>query len=196
MPLFERVLQRVAVGRGTSLLDLGCGAGVLCRIAADRGAQVTGIDRDAGQLEQAAALVPEGAFDMGDMLALPYPAGSFDVAVCVQSLMHVTNPLTALREAVRVVRPGALVVVTIWGKEESCGRVAGRPPRLRARATGAERRELRHRAPSRAGGAGRLPDIGWRRLPAGQHLSLSRRELAPDFAVTYSNLDFRRRVLR
>ena len=120
MPLFERVLQRAGVGRGTSLLDLGCGAGPLCRIAADRGAQVTGIDRDAGQIEQAAALVPEGAFDVGDMLALPYPAGSFDAAVCVQSIMHVTNPLTALREAARVARPGAPVVVTIWGKEESC----------------------------------------------------------------------------
>ncbi|MGH4027216.1 MAG: class I SAM-dependent methyltransferase [Pseudonocardiaceae bacterium] len=119
-PLFERVLQRAGVGRGISLLDLGCGAGLLCRIAADRGAQVTGIDRDAGQLEQAATLVPEGAFDVGDMLALPYPAGSFDVAVCVQSIMHVTNPLTALREATRVARPGAPVVVTIWGKEESC----------------------------------------------------------------------------
>lgn len=144
MPLFERVLQRVAAGRGTSLLDLGCGAGLLCRIAADRGAQVTGIDRDAGQLEQAAALVPEGTFDMGDMLALPYPAGSFDVAVCVQSLMHVTNPLTALREAVRVVRPGALVVVTIWGKEEGCdirafGRaLSGLLPRRGHRAQGVQ----------------------------------------------------------
>ena len=143
-PLFERVLQRAGVGRGTSLLDLGCGAGQVCRIAADRGAQVTGIDRDTGQIEQAAALVPEGTFDVGDLQALPYPAGSFDVAVCVQSIMHVVNPLRALREAARVARPGAPVVVTTWGKEESCdirafGRaLAGLLPRPAGRAQGVQ----------------------------------------------------------
>lgn len=102
------------------MLDLGCGAGLLCRVAADRGARVTGIDRDAGEIEQAAALVPEGAFEVGDIVALPYPAARFDVVTCVQSIMHVTNPLTVLREAARVARPGASVVITVWGKEENC----------------------------------------------------------------------------
>ncbi len=102
------------------MLDLGCGAGLLCRIAADRGARVTGIDQDAGQIEQAAALVPEGAFEVGDILALPYPAARFDVVISVQSIMHVPNPLTVLREAARVVRPGAPVAITVWGKEENC----------------------------------------------------------------------------
>ena len=69
-PLVKRVLQRAGVGRGTMLLDLGCGAGRLCRIAADRGAQVTGIDRDPRQIQQAVTLVPEGTFDVGDILAL------------------------------------------------------------------------------------------------------------------------------
>ncbi|MGH4006161.1 MAG: class I SAM-dependent methyltransferase, partial [Pseudonocardiaceae bacterium] len=119
-PLYERVLHRTCVGRGTSLLDLGCGAGLLCRIAADRGAQVTGIDRDTRQIEQAAALVPEGRFEVGDILVLPYPGARFDVVISVQSMMHVTNPLTALREAARVARPGAPVVITVWGKEENC----------------------------------------------------------------------------
>lgn len=119
-PLYQRVLQRAGVGRGTWLLDLGCGAGLLCRVAADRGARVTGIDRDAKQIEQAAALVPEGSFDVGDILALPYPAAGFDAAICVQSIMHVANPLKALREAARVARPGAPVVITVWGKEEDC----------------------------------------------------------------------------
>ncbi|HEX6404515.1 MAG TPA: class I SAM-dependent methyltransferase [Pseudonocardiaceae bacterium] len=119
-PLVKRVLQRAGVGRGTMLLDLGCGAGRLCRIAADRGAQVTGIDRDPRQIQQAVTLVPEGTFDVGDILALPYPAASFDAVICVQSIMHVTNPLTVLREATRVARRGAPVVITVWGKEENC----------------------------------------------------------------------------
>jgi SAM-dependent methyltransferase len=119
-PLVERVLQRAGVGPGTLLLDLGCGAGRLCRIAADRGAQVTGIDRDPRQIQQAVTLVPEGTFDVGDILALPYPAATFDAVMCVQSIMHVTNPLTALREANRVARPAAPVVITVWGKEDHC----------------------------------------------------------------------------
>ena len=119
-PLVERVLQRAGVGRGTQLLDLGCGAGRLCRIAADRGARVTGIDGDARQIERAATLVPEGTFEVGDILALPYPAARFDAVICVQAIMHVANPLTALREAVRVARPTAPVVITVWGKEEDC----------------------------------------------------------------------------
>lgn len=119
-PLFERVLHRAGVGRGTLLLDLGCGAGRLCRLAADRGAQVTGIDRDARQIQQAATLVPEGTFDVGDILALPYPATRFDAVTCIQSIMHVTNPLTALREAARVARRGAPIAITVWGKEENC----------------------------------------------------------------------------
>jgi SAM-dependent methyltransferase len=119
-PLIERVLQRGGVGPGTLLLELGCGAGRLCRIAADRGAQVTGIDHDARQIQQAVTLVPEGTFDVGDILALPYPAARFDAVICVQSIMHVTNPLTALREAARVARPAAPVVITVWGKEENC----------------------------------------------------------------------------
>lgn len=142
-PLVERVLQRAGVGRGTQLLDLGCGTGRLCRLAADRGAQVTGIDQDARQVEQAAALVPEGAFDVGDILVLPYPAARFDAVICVQSIMHVSNPLTALREAARVARRGAPVVVTVWGKEENCDiRVFGQalsgllPPGLLPRAVG------------------------------------------------------------
>jgi SAM-dependent methyltransferase len=64
--------------------------------------------------------VPEGIFEVGDILALPYPAARFDVVTCVQSLMHVMNPLTALREAARVARPGAPVAITVWGKEENC----------------------------------------------------------------------------
>lgn len=120
IPLFERVLHRARVGPGTLLLDLGCGAGRLCRIAADRGAQVTGIDQDARQIQQAVTLVPEGTFDVGDILALPYPAARFDAVICVQALTHVANPLTALREAARVARRGAPVVITVWGKQENC----------------------------------------------------------------------------
>ena len=138
VPLYETVVERAAPGRGGSLLDLGCGTGELCRLATDRGARVTGIDSDAGQIERARRLVPEATFEVGDIQTLPFPDGSFDAVTCVQSIMHVANPLRALREAARTAAPGAPVVVTVWGDEsqndlrafgEALSGLLGRAPR-------------------------------------------------------------------
>ena len=84
------MLDATAVGPGTSVLDLGCGAGLFARAAADRGARVTGIDTDPAAVELAAAEVPEGAFAVGD--AQHPPPGPFDVVAAVQLLMHVADP--------------------------------------------------------------------------------------------------------
>lgn len=44
MPLYEVVLKETAVGATTSVLDIGCGSGKFCEMAARRGAQVSGLD--------------------------------------------------------------------------------------------------------------------------------------------------------
>ena len=44
VPLFEAVLQETVVGADTSVLDIGCGSGIFCEMAARRGAQVSGLD--------------------------------------------------------------------------------------------------------------------------------------------------------
>lgn len=116
-PLHEHVLAVTGVEPGTTVLDLGCGPGVFARAAADRGAQVTGIDTDRHALARAAATVPEGRFRVGDAHALDEPDDTFDVVAAVQLLSHVTNPLRVLREAARV---GRLVAVTVWGREQEC----------------------------------------------------------------------------
>jgi SAM-dependent methyltransferase len=114
-PLHARVLDAAGVGPGTTMLDLGCGPGVLARAATDRGAVVTGIDGDPSAVAQAAAEVPEAAFRVGD--AHDPPPGPFDVVAAVQLLSHVANPLVVLRGAAAV---GATVVVTVWGREDEC----------------------------------------------------------------------------
>jgi SAM-dependent methyltransferase len=114
-PLHAAVLDATAVGRGTTLLDLGCGAGLFARAAADRGARVTGIDPDPGVVAQAAAEVPEGSFAVGT--AEHPPSGPFDVVAAVQLLMHVADPVAVLAAAGRT---GAVVAATVWGREEEC----------------------------------------------------------------------------
>jgi SAM-dependent methyltransferase len=109
------VLDATGVGPGTSLLDLGCGAGLFARAAADRGAHVTGIDIDPAAVERCAMEVPGGVFTVGD--ARHPPGGPFDVVAAVQLLAHIDDPVAVLRAAAR---SGAAVAVTVWGEEREC----------------------------------------------------------------------------
>jgi SAM-dependent methyltransferase len=114
-PLYAAVLDATAVGPGTSVLDLGCGAGLFARAAADRGARVTGIDTDPAAVTLAAAEVPDGVFLVSD--ALDPPSEPFDVVVAVQLLMHVPDPAAVLAVAGST---GAVVAATVWGREQEC----------------------------------------------------------------------------
>lgn len=114
-PLYEAVLDATGTGAGTTVLDLGCGAGLFARAATDRGAQVTGVDLDDGAVALATAAVPEGTFLVRS--AQDPPRGPFDVVAAVQLLMHVRDPIAVLRRAGRV---GGVVAATVWGREREC----------------------------------------------------------------------------
>jgi ubiquinone/menaquinone biosynthesis C-methylase UbiE len=102
---------------GMDLLDVGCGPGTLTVDLARRVApgRVVGLDRSAEVLAQAgrhaeAAGVPV-TFRSGDVYALDLPDASFDVVHAHQVLQHLTDPVAALREMRRVLRPGGTVAV-------------------------------------------------------------------------------------
>lgn len=114
-PLYEEVFERVHVGPGTTLLDVGCGAGLACTLAAARGAAVAGFDATPELLAIARQRLPGADFQLGDMEALPYPEGRFDVVTGFNSFQYATNPARALQEAKRVTKPGGQVVIAVWG---------------------------------------------------------------------------------
>jgi ubiquinone/menaquinone biosynthesis C-methylase UbiE len=120
LPLYRHVLDRLHVGSGTALLDVGCGAGRFCRIAADRGAHVSGIDAAAPLVEIASERTRDGDFRVGDMQALPWPHASFDVVTGFNSFFFAADLGGALREARRVARPGGELAVTVFGRPERC----------------------------------------------------------------------------
>ena len=117
-PKYEDGILRTGVGIGRSVLDLGCGAGGFCRLAADAGASVTGIDAAAALVEIARERVPEGRFDVGDIQMLPYNDCSFHLVTAFNSLQFVPEPLKALAEVRRVTRPGARIYILVWGRED------------------------------------------------------------------------------
>jgi ubiquinone/menaquinone biosynthesis C-methylase UbiE len=100
------------------VLDLGCGAGRFCRLAARTGASVTGIDAAVGMVEIARERVPDGRFEVGDIQFLPYEDRSFDVVAAFHSLPFAADPLAALREAARVAKPAGSLFIVVFGREE------------------------------------------------------------------------------
>lgn len=133
--LYEAVLESACVGTGTSLLDIGCGSGMFCRMAAALGARVSGMDASEPLLAIARERTPAGDFMAGEMEELEHADRLFDVVTGFNSFQYAASPVAALREARRVARKGGSVVIATWGKREeteaaSCLAALGRllPP--------------------------------------------------------------------
>jgi SAM-dependent methyltransferase len=117
-PVYIAAFDAVGIKPGAKYLDAGCGAGLAAQIAAERGAQVFGIDASANLLEIARHRVPTGQFELSDLESLPYPDGEFDLVAGFNSFQYAGNPDKALREARRVTRPRGHVVIVTWGDPE------------------------------------------------------------------------------
>lgn len=97
---------------GKKLLDAGSGTGWFSERACKRGAQVTSLDVGEKLLAQVAKKCDSERV-VGDLLALPFPADSFDVVICSEVIEHTTDPEHAVRELARVLRPDGILVVTV-----------------------------------------------------------------------------------
>ena len=104
---------------GMDVLDVGCGVGSVALDLAPRIApgRVAGIDADPGQIEVARRSAAERAIDnarfqTGSVHELPFDDASFDVAYANAVLMYVRDPVAALTEMRRVLRPDGLAAVS------------------------------------------------------------------------------------
>ena len=101
---------------GHRVLDFGCGPGTISVGLAKAVApgELHGIDMEESQIELARSVVEAGGrdnatFHVGDVTALPFEDGFFDVAHCRNVLMHVPDTAAVLAEVKRVLKPGGII---------------------------------------------------------------------------------------
>ena len=120
-PLANDLVRVAALHVGERVLDVGCGTGVVARLAAERvrpDGAVAGLDINPGMLVVARSITPP---DMGvewyegSAESMPLPSEAFDVVLCQMSLQFVTDRLRCLREMRRILASGGRVVLNVPG---------------------------------------------------------------------------------
>jgi SAM-dependent methyltransferase len=125
--------ERLGLVPGDRLLDMGSGGGRHAYEAMRRGAVVTALDADAGEMKDVSAMLraftdeeppprrteAAGAALVGDALRLPFGPGAFDRVIAAEVLEHIPDDGAAMGELFRVLRPGGTLAVTVprWWPE-------------------------------------------------------------------------------
>jgi len=113
-PLRVNWIDARAALAGKTVLDVGCGGGLLCEAMAQRGATVTGIDMGEAPLAVARLHQLESGVSVNyrqitaEALAAE-STGAFDVVTCLEMLEHVPNPASVVAACAQLVRPGGQV---------------------------------------------------------------------------------------
>ncbi|MBI5917829.1 MAG: bifunctional 2-polyprenyl-6-hydroxyphenol methylase/3-demethylubiquinol 3-O-methyltransferase UbiG [Nitrosomonadales bacterium] len=113
-PLRLDHINRITPLSGKTVLDVGCGGGILSESMAGIGAQVTGIDLGDKALQVAKLHLLESGKQVTyckiavEQLAAEQPA-SFDVVTCMEMLEHVPDPQSVIRACSQLVKPGGHV---------------------------------------------------------------------------------------
>ena len=111
------IARAAAEGRAARVLDLGCGPGFFSILLARRGCQVQAVDASENMLRCArmnartAGVPGRVSFHLGDISALPFEDGTFDVAVARNVTWLMREPRATYAEWLRVLRPGGKLLV-------------------------------------------------------------------------------------
>jgi ubiquinone/menaquinone biosynthesis C-methylase UbiE len=116
------LLERVPLRAGQRVLDVACGTGIVARLVAPRIAPkgtVVGLDLNEGMLAVARAHALEAGapieWKRGDASELPFTDATFDVVLCQQGLQFFPDKPGALREMRRVLVPGGILALNVFG---------------------------------------------------------------------------------
>ncbi len=113
-PLRANFIDRLSPVAGKTLIDVGCGGGILAEAMAQRGATVTGIDMGEAPLNVARIHQLESGVEVAyrqctaEQMAADQPA-SFDLVCCLEMLEHVPDPASVVQACAELCRPGGHV---------------------------------------------------------------------------------------
>jgi ubiquinone/menaquinone biosynthesis C-methylase UbiE len=126
-PVTEALIEEAAIGNGQTVLDIATGPGEpALTVAAAVGAEgkVVGIDL----VEEMVAVARRAAardgfgnaqFQVASAAPLPFPAENFDAVVSRFGIMFFPSPVDAVREMLRVLKPGRRLALAVWGSNET-----------------------------------------------------------------------------
>jgi SAM-dependent methyltransferase len=117
----DLIRERCGLGRGSLLVDVGCGTGISSRLFARRGVPVIGVEPNAEMRARAAAEplppgLPAPEYRDGTAEATGLPDGVADVVLAAQAF-HWFEPAAALREFHRVLKPGGWAAL-LWNERD------------------------------------------------------------------------------
>ncbi|MDH6578900.1 methyltransferase domain-containing protein [Kitasatospora sp. MAP5-34] len=124
VPLYQAVYDRLEVGPATSLLGLGCRSGLALLLAAERGAQVSGVEpgTELRELAQGRGLSvsTDGYEAYGVRPATALPRSAHSLVTVFDQLPGLDDPAPVIAEAARRTLRGGQVVLAGWGPPERC----------------------------------------------------------------------------
>ena len=112
-----RLVRELQVARGSRILDLGCGPGLLSADLAAQGYRGVGLDVAPAMIKRARARAAAQGFasrweyQVGDVEVLPFDNESFDGAICAGVIEYLPRDETFLREVNRVLKPGGFFIL-------------------------------------------------------------------------------------
>lgn len=119
-PLWRSMLNAGRVAEGTRLLDVGCGTGGAIALAAEYGADVSGLDSSEAFVSVARKRLPGADIRIGGPESLPYADDRFDVVLVANPMRYAACSVAAVRELGRVRAPSGRVVIAECTARRSC----------------------------------------------------------------------------
>jgi ubiquinone/menaquinone biosynthesis C-methylase UbiE len=119
------LLSHARLFPNSKVLDQGCGPGYVAACADLLGVQAKGIDFSQGMIDEARSRFPHISFEVGDIESVDEADQTYDAVLSNFVLFHVTDPVLAMREAYRVLKPSGRFVFSQWlaGDQSDCYRL-------------------------------------------------------------------------